>query len=151
MQFLKSSINLDNDAILRKINNTETNWVDSIHLRNMHNSLGKYLPHAWLEFTPLLEELNVLTDKTVPTKSWFSIMIKGSYIEEHCHLKSTKYVCNYYPKISHDHPGLEICINDRWQEVKLQTGDFVLFDKNLMHRVPVQTIDEPRIAVSINL
>jgi len=155
MDYIKSSIDLNTAAILAKIENVGYEWreippiINSVH--NVYGSPRNCVPHFWSELTPLIIKLEELTDGLFPTKSWFLVMVKGSYTDEHTHPNAQKYVCSYYPRITSEHSMLELYIDNEWRTIPLQSGDFVLFKKDILHRVQTQTVDDKRFNIGFNL
>jgi len=156
MTYFKSNVNLDSAAIIEKIEATGYLWREPNpgqpnQLHNMYNSSYGISPHLWPELRPLIEQINLLSNDLPISKSWFHIMLKGSVISEHIHPNAIKYVCSYYPQITSDHPPIELKIDDVYVPIELQTNDFILFDKDIWHRVQEQNVDHRRITIVFNI
>jgi hypothetical protein len=157
---LKGHLDIDNSALMRKclelsknIHNEPgdlfINVIDS-HFFNKDDLNGN--PHKWQEFLPVMDHLKTLIeDPTEITKSWFNITLNGGIMNRHIHFQSPHSVFVYYINCNPDHPHLEFLVNDQWIKAECVTGDWLLFPKDLPHRVPINTGTSDRISVSINV
>ena len=157
MKIIRGHIDLDNESIIKKciqipnqpgfVNVGPEILKNIICDRFMYNDQ----PHTWDELAPLVDEVLRLTYPHKITKSWFNMMVRGSYIVPHLHNNEvSEYVCTYYARCLPEHPSLEI-LDKKWTKLDVVTGDYLIFSKSTWHRVEEQTIDDIRFCISFNI
>lgn len=114
-------------------------------------------PHTWPEFEPLVNLLPSLLDVSRIKLSWFNIMLPGGFGGAHTHGITDskeiveKYVAVYYPYSDETTPPIEFFVDGAWKSVYLKTGDFIVFPKALLHRVPLNISTRERVSVAFNI
>ncbi len=99
--------------------------------------------------------------------SWFSIMRKHTYHEEHHHMPSV-WSGVYYVQADQTHPGLTFVNRNQkthWPRTGVseltesnspevtcsaETGSVIIFPSHVLHKVHQQTVDKDRIMISFN-
>jgi hypothetical protein len=157
---IKGHLNIDNSALIGKCLELSKNievgtgggyFVDVIDSHRFAPDDPNVNPHTWLEFQPVIDHLKHLIDPTEITKSWFNITLTGGVMNKHMHFQAPHSVLVYYINCNPDHPHLEFLVDDQWIEQKCVSGDWLIFPKNLFHRVPVNTGTGDRMSVSVNI
>tara|TARA_Y200000002_G_scaffold161079_1_gene133078 strand:- start:2779 stop:3363 length:585 start_codon:yes stop_codon:yes gene_type:complete len=136
-----------------------TNVLDLPQLSKLKEFINEVIMkchnETMLEGTPILES------------SWYSIMRKHTYHEEHHHLPSV-WSGVYYVQADQTHPGLTFVNRNQkghWPRTGVkgltefnspevtcsaETGSLIIFPSHVLHKVHQQTIDKERIMVSFN-
>lgn len=119
------------------------------------NLLIELSPIYWEESADIMSTLHAYMKKLHSryriNENWFNIMPKDSYVGPHNHDGADRYVFVYYVKIDSDHPSIEFKHQDDWHPIKCNVGDWILFDKDMYHRVGSNNVTENRITITINL
>lgn len=120
------------------------------------NKLQHLMPHYWKEFEPLNEIISMHCENKKVRSSWFNILPTGTSLPAHNHKVSkdqgsTHGTFIYYPQLEDGDVLLELFENDEWVPVHAQTGDWIWFDLDCMHRVPINNTDHHRISFAFDL
>jgi len=173
MIIARGHVNLDNDAINarsykfvneHKLNDFDNEFgkldgklssvVMSMYLRR--NNLNHLMPHNWEEFEPLITAIQNQSNGEVVKASWFNILLRNTKLEEHTHVASktkqgAKYAAFvYYSQLPEGATPIELLINNEWVPITAQAGDWICFDLECPHRVPLNLSDEHRISFAFN-
>jgi hypothetical protein len=122
----------------------------------IQNNLTHLMPHNWEEFKPLVDVIKTQSNGESIKRSWFNILPKNKGLLEHNHTNSrttqnTKYAAFvYYPQLTHDAP-IELLVNDQWTPIPAQSGDWLCFSFDTLHRVPPNNSDSHRISFAFNV
>jgi hypothetical protein len=173
MLLSRGSLNLDNDAIVTKCYEflAKHTLVDTdekygqlngklssvLMVRYLEkNNLKHLMPHHWTELKPLVDIIKEQSNSENIESSWFNILPPTTSITAHSHTLSksrgTKYGSFvYYPKVIKDSSHIELLINDKWVSVCVDTGTWISFDLDCLHRVPTNNTKQHRISIAFNV
>ena len=160
---LTGRLNIDNTALMTRCMDTFTDkniavlnpnskyfeGVIESHAGAQNNSDAN--PHCWPEFAPVLDCLKHIVVPDQIIMSWYNITLTGGVMKEHIHAKSADKVLVYYVNCNSSHPPLELLIDGQWVKHNCETGSWLLFARNMYHRVGVNTGSSDRISISINI
>ena len=154
---------------------------DTSPVRYSANGYTSYGANSNILSLPELSELKSFIDSIVNNchnesklkgqvkleSSWFSIMRKHTYHEEHHHMPSV-WSGVYYLQADHDHPGLTFVNKNsklHWPKTGInhltesnspevtspaETGNLIIFPSHVLHKVHQQMVDKERVMVSFN-
>ena len=154
---------------------------DKSPVRYSANGYTSYGAYTNILLEPVLKDLKEFIDDTVKRchtqtqlqgevrleSSWFSIMRKYTYHEEHHHMPSV-WSGVYYVKADQDHPGLTFVNRDQkqhWPRTGItqltesnspevtspaDTGNVIIFPSHVLHKVHQQMVDKERHMISFN-
>ena len=154
---------------------------DKSPVRYSANGYTSYGVNSDILSLPMLTNLKEYIDETIKKcheesrldgqpkleSSWFSIMRKHTYHEEHHHMPSV-WSGVYYVQADQTHPGLTFVNRNQkthWPRTGVkeltesnspevtcvaQTGSIIIFPSHMLHTVHQQTADKERIMVSFN-
>ena len=175
-EILKS---IKGDPISKKTFNSKKK--DTSPVRYSANGYTSYGAYTNILLEPGLKELKEFIDETVKKcheqtrlqgdvrleSSWFSIMRKYTYHEEHHHMPSV-WSGVYYVQADNDHPGLTFVNRDQkqhWPRTGItqltesnspevtspaETGNVIIFPSHVLHKVHQQMTDKERDMISFN-
>jgi hypothetical protein len=128
--------------------------VMSMYLRR--NKLEHLMPQHWEEFKPLIDIIKQQSGKESIINGWFNILPTNTGLEAHTHSETKKIGTTYgsfvyYPKLEEDYNPIELLINNEWIPITAQTGDWICFNLDCIHKVPVNTTDRHRISFTFDL
>jgi hypothetical protein len=120
------------------------------------NNLRHLMPHNWNEFKPLVDAINNTCNGLTIKRSWFNILPSNTDLAAHTHLKSKERGATfgtfvYYPKLVENDVPLELLTNNEWVTVPTKTGDWVCFDLECTHRVPLNNASHHRISFAFDI
>ena len=154
---------------------------DTSPVRYSANGYTSYGAYTNIHIEHGLKELKEFIDETVKKcheqtrlqgdirleSSWFSIMRKYTYHEEHHHMPSV-WSGVYYVQADNDHPGLTFVNRDQkqhWPRTGItqltesnspevtspaETGNVIIFPSHVLHKVHQQMTDKERHMISFN-
>jgi hypothetical protein len=121
------------------------------------NNLNHLIPHTWEELAPLITAIESQANNQKIKASWFNILPQNTSIGEHNHVNSktrqgAKYAAFvYYSQLSEGATPIELLIDNEWVPIPAQTGDWICFDLECPHRVPLNLSDDHRISFAFNI
>jgi hypothetical protein len=179
MLISRGNVQLDNDAIISKcydflknhklqdiVRSGELNpyygllgdklssVVMSMYLRR--NKLEHLMTQHWEEFKPLIDIIKQQSGKESILNGWFNILPTNTDLPAHTHIEALKKGATYgsfvyYPKLEKEDAPIELLVNNEWTTIDVQTGDWLCFDLNCVHRVPMNTTDSHRISFAFDI
>jgi hypothetical protein len=162
----KFHIDLDNDAILRRVIdrvNSSKDEFEELYNRsagvsnnlyyNWFDKEESYIPHKWPEVSPIVPKILEYCGDFKIRESSYNLCRKGSYITEHIHRWPTKMVAIYYVAILPEHPEVEFQFEEdsEWIKYPCIPGDCLVFHHKLPHRMKEQLIDEHRSCIVFHI
>ena len=148
------------------ITNLESVWL-WYGLINVFNAIDAKLQTAyslWSEywtislhkFEPLITAIQNQSNGETVKASWFNILTPNTSIEAHNHVASktrqgAKYAAFvYYSQLAEGATPIELLIDNEWVPIPAQAGDWICFDLECFHRVPLHLSDDHRISFAFN-
>lgn len=173
MLIARGHVDLDNDAInargykfisehsfdeldneLKILNGKLSSVIMQIYLRK--NKLTHLMPHNWEELEPLMSTIRKQANGEEVKSSWFNILLPNTKIDDHSHVNSkttqgaTYAAFVYYSQLPEGATPIELLIDNEWVPIPAQTGDWMCFDLECRHRVPLNMSDQHRISFAFN-
>lgn len=145
----------DIDNIYGKLNGKLSSVVMQIYLRK--NNLIHLMPHNWEEFEPLITAIQNQSNGETVKASWFNILLRNTSLEEHNHVASktmqgAKHAAFvYYSQLPEGATPIELLIDHEWVPIPAQAGDWICFDLECLHRVPLNLSNDHRISFAFNV
>lgn len=151
--FLENHTLYDTDSIYGKLEGKLSSVVMASYLKN--NDLTQLMPHNWPELSSLVAEIEKHSNSKCST-SWFNILPKDTDLKEHSHVNSKNHGAIYgsfvyYPEVVPEDSRIELLINNTWTPVSVQSGDYICFELECLHRVPKNKINHNRISIVFNI
>ncbi len=152
--FLKTHTLEDLEGIYGKLDGKLSTVIMAIYLIN--NNLMHLMPHNWLELLPLVDVIKKQANNKNVERSWFNILPSDTYLGAHSHTHNKKSGATYgsfvyYPKVVEDDSQIELLLNGEWTTITVQTGDWICFGLDCVHRVPKNKTDHHRISIVFNV
>ena len=151
-------VELDNQRIYQRCIDAIKNY--NVQPKNNEVSHGVYIahlstnpelsPHTWVELQPVVDIIKSLYPYYEISNSFFILTPKHGSMSEHRHPNAKHAVFVYYAKNEQGHPSFEYKDNE-WETVYTESGDWLTFEKTLLHRVPENLLDTDRLAISFNI
>jgi hypothetical protein len=144
----------DFDNVYGKLDGKLSSVVMSMYLRK--NNLNHLMPHHWEELSPLIAAIKNQSNGEEVKASWFNILTQNTSLEAHNHVASktrqgAKYAAFvYYSQLAEGATPIELLIDNEWVPIPAQAGDWICFDLECFHRVPLHLSDEHRISFAFN-
>jgi hypothetical protein len=174
MLIARGHVDLDNDAINARgykfisehsfdeldsefniLNGKLSSVIMQIYLRK--NKLTHLMPHNWEEFEPLMTAIQNQAQGGEVKSSWFNILLLNTKIDDHSHVNSkttqgaTYAAFVYYSQLPEGATPIELLIDNEWVPIPAQAGDWICFDLECRHRVPLNMSDQHRISFAFNI
>jgi hypothetical protein len=146
-------IDFDNEFV-KKLDGKLSSVIMSMYL--IRNNLTHLMPHTWEEFGPLVSAIKNQSNGEEIKASWFNILLRNTKLEEHSHVASktkqgAKYAAFvYYSQLPEGATPIELLIDNEWVPIPAQAGDWICFDLECTHRVPLNLSDDHRISFAFN-
>jgi hypothetical protein len=134
------------DYNIQPKNNEVSHGVYTAHLSNVDD----LAPHTWEELEPLIDIIKTLYPECEISNSFFLLTPKNGSMSEHRHPNAKQAVFVYYAKHEQGHPSFQYEA-DGWNTVYTQTGDWLTFEKTLLHRVPENLVESDRLVITFNI
>ena len=160
---LTGHLNIDNTALMKRCMDTSSDKTiamlnpDSKYFQKVVEShAGAQTnpdanPHCWPEFAPVLDCLKHIVAPDQMVMSWYNITLAGGLMKAHYHTDSVDKILVYYVNCNPSHPPLELLIDKQWIKHNCKTGSWLLFPRDIYHRVRVNTGSSDRISISVNI
>ncbi len=110
-------------------------------------------PHLWEEVKPLVMLIKSFYPNNPNYKiqtSWSMVLPLNGEVMEHDHRGSPNEAFVYYVNSVSGHPPFEY-FTDKWNSINSSSGNWIKFDKRLLHRVAINTIEPPLIVLAFNI
>jgi hypothetical protein len=120
------------------------------------HKLLNLMPQYWEEFKPLTTMISSQCNNKNIIFSWFNILPTGTALPAHNHKEGKNRGCSYgtfvyYPNLIDGDISIELFKDDTWIPIHAQTGDWIWFDLDCVHRVPINNTDHHRISFAFDL
>ena len=112
---------------------------------------NELLPHTWEELKSVVELISSMYPSLKIHNSFFLLSPKNGSVIEHCHVSAKCKAMTYYVKINEDHPSFEYLVDGKWIPFHTKSGDLIMFDNTLWHRVPENITDTDRLVIAFNI
>ena len=152
--FLENHTLNDIDSKYGKLNGRLSTIVMAIYLSK--NNLKHLMPHNWPELALLVEAIKKQSNLEIIERSWFNILPSDTDLGEHSHINSKNNGASYgsfvyYPKVAEGDSQIELLLNGEWIPITVQTGDWICFGLDCVHRVPKNNMNHHRISIVFNI
>ena len=152
--FLENHTLNDIDSIYGKLDGRLSTVVMAIYLTK--NNLKHLKPHNWPVLVPLVEAIKKQSNLETVERSWFNILPANTNLGEHSHVNSKNNGATYgsfvfYPEVVEGDSQIELLLDSKWVPINVQTGDWICFGLDCIHRVPKNKTDHHRISIVFNI
>jgi hypothetical protein len=152
--FLQNHTLTDVEGVYGKLDGRLSTVIMAIYLNK--NNLSHLMPHNWIELTPLVDAIKEQSKCNHIERSWFNVLPSDTDLGAHSHIHSKNNGATYgsfvyYPKVVEDDSQIELLLNGEWTTITVQTGDWICFGLDCVHRVPKNKTDHHRISIVFNV